>query len=198
MRTYSRSCRVGTAASQDDLIHPSSQWIRSTTSSACCRADLGGERITGRYGITQFHRELGIHLIPCVIRWRPAGTIGIGAGLLDRVGRVAVNTDPERGIGSLSGGAGSRRLGPRPRNISVFGACGGIARPVCAGRVAAMLGETNTWRRVVRQTNDGRGRRLHRRAQRQHNGGNQCHRDHGKRNEIKSEFESFGLVSPLI
>src|SRR5258708_22879168 len=59
---------------------------------------LGGDAVTGNYwvqGRREIDRELGIHLVPRVVRRRAAGAIGVGACLLHSVGRCTIDADPE-------------------------------------------------------------------------------------------------------
>ena len=78
-------------------------------------------------------------LVPGVVVGCPSGgAVGLGAGLLERLGLLAgaAQTDPERRVGVLAGGARGLRFGPAARHSRERARAGGGSRRV-AGPVLA-------------------------------------------------------------
>src|SRR5512144_547937 len=75
---------------------------------------------------------LGVHLIPGVVDRCAVPAVGVGADLLDRVARIAVDPDPWRRPAVLARGAACGRRSPRSDHVSGAGPRDRVARPVRA------------------------------------------------------------------
>src|SRR5258706_14300911 len=92
------------------------------------------------YEARDLMRWVRIHLPPCVVHGPIlAGAVGVGAKLLDRVGLVSVEADPEARILRTGRAAGCCRLYPATLNVREGRVVRRVARPVRARRRAVRL-----------------------------------------------------------